>query len=103
MGRPGLGRIVLLCKSSDGLVPPDDHIKLICTATFWINPLVAPRSFFVCARKLAQKHTSIPAWAAPKIIRRRTAPGEAFIAADAEVGALNYELDIEEFRPGRGR
>ena len=32
----------------------------ICTATFWINPLVAPRSFFVCARKLAQKHTSIP-------------------------------------------
>ena len=50
----------LLCKSSDGLVPPDDHIKLICTAAFWINPLVAPRSFFVCARKLAQKHTSIP-------------------------------------------
>ena len=37
------------------------HIKLICTAALWINPLVAPRSFFVCARKLAQKHTSIPA------------------------------------------
>jgi hypothetical protein len=32
----------------------------ICTAAVWINPLVAPRSFFVCARKLAQKHTSIP-------------------------------------------
>jgi hypothetical protein len=36
------------------------RIKLICTAAFWIDPLVAPRSFFVCARKLAQKHTSIP-------------------------------------------
>jgi hypothetical protein len=42
-------------------VPRDDHTKLICTAALWINPLVAPRSFFVCARKLAQKHTSIPA------------------------------------------
>ena len=42
-------------------MPPDDHIKLICTAALWINPLVAPRSFFVCARKLAQKHTSLPA------------------------------------------
>jgi hypothetical protein len=45
---------------SDGIVPPEDHIKLICTAALWVNPLVAPRSFFVCARKLAQKHTSIP-------------------------------------------
>jgi hypothetical protein len=36
------------------------HAQVICTAAFWINPLVAPRSFFVCARKLAQKHTSIP-------------------------------------------
>jgi hypothetical protein len=49
-----------------GLVPPDDHIKLICTAAFWIKPLVAPRSFFVCARKLAQKHTSIPPRAPPQ-------------------------------------
>jgi hypothetical protein len=45
-------------------VPPDDHTKLICTAALWINPLVALRSFFVCARKLAQKHTSLPADAA---------------------------------------
>jgi hypothetical protein len=29
-------------------------------AALWINPLVALRSFFVCARKLAQKHTSLP-------------------------------------------
>jgi hypothetical protein len=49
------------CNSSDGLVPPDDHTKLICTAALWVNPLAATRSFFVCARKLAQKHTSLPA------------------------------------------
>jgi hypothetical protein len=47
--------------SAEMQVPPEDHIKLSCTAALWINPLVAPRSFFVCARKLAQKHTSIPA------------------------------------------
>jgi hypothetical protein len=44
---------------------------LICTAALWVNPLVALRSFFVCARKLAQKYTSLPAAGAP---RRRTAP-----------------------------
>jgi hypothetical protein len=37
-----------------GIVPPDDHTKLICIAALWITPLVALRSFFVCARKLAQ-------------------------------------------------
>jgi hypothetical protein len=42
-------------------VPPDDLTELICTAALWINLLVALRSFFVCARKLAQKHTSLPA------------------------------------------
>jgi hypothetical protein len=45
---------------NNGIVPPDDHTKLICTAALWINPLVALRSFFVCARKLAQKYTSLP-------------------------------------------
>jgi hypothetical protein len=61
VGRGRLNCRNLLCNSSDGLVPPDDHTKLICTAALWVNPLVALRSFFVCARKLAQKYTSLPA------------------------------------------
>jgi hypothetical protein len=61
VGRGRLNCRNLLCNSSDGLVPPDDHTKLICTAALWVNPLVALRSFFVCARKLAQKYASLPA------------------------------------------
>jgi hypothetical protein len=34
---------------------------VICLATSWVNPLVARRSNFVCASKLAQKLTSLPA------------------------------------------
>ena len=47
------------CISSDDLVPPGDHTKLICTATLWAYPLAAHLSNFVCARKLAHKHTSL--------------------------------------------
>jgi hypothetical protein len=36
-------------------------LKVICSATLWVNPLAAPRSNFVCARILAQKHTCLPA------------------------------------------
>ena len=41
-------------------VRPYDRTKLICTAALWVSPLAARRSFFVRARKLAQKHTSLP-------------------------------------------
>jgi hypothetical protein len=34
---------------------------------FWINPLVAPRSFFVCARKLAQNTHLNPCPFSPQI------------------------------------
>jgi hypothetical protein len=49
------------CNSSGGQVPPDDHTKLICTVASWVYPLAANRSFFVCARKLAQKYTALRA------------------------------------------
>jgi hypothetical protein len=58
---PGCGR--RSCGTTAGprrQVAPDDHTKLICTAALWVNPMAAPRSFFVCARKLVQKHTSLP-------------------------------------------
>ena len=32
---------------------------MVCSATPWVSPLAAPRSNFVCARILAQKHTYI--------------------------------------------
>ena len=47
-------------KSTDGQVPPDDHTKLICSVALWVYPLAAHPSFFVCARKLALKCTSLP-------------------------------------------
>ena len=49
------------CNSIDGQVPPVDHTKLICTVALRVYPLAAHRSFFVGARKLAQKYTSLPA------------------------------------------
>ena len=55
------------CKSTGGQVPPDDHTKLICTAALWVYPLAAHRSSFVCARKLAQKHTSLPTGGPPQV------------------------------------
>jgi hypothetical protein len=57
------------CNSTDGQVPPDDHTKLICTVALWVYPLAAHRSFFVCARKLAQKYTSLPACVHPLVVQ----------------------------------
>jgi hypothetical protein len=50
LGR-GLKQITQVCRPIS---------KLIWTATLWVNPLVALRSFFVCARKPAQNYTSLP-------------------------------------------
>jgi hypothetical protein len=77
-------------------VPPDDHTKLICTAALWINPLVALRSFFVCARKLAQKHTSIPAHRSLAVqllsARGRRAPGPRASTASVDATPPRHSI-----------
>jgi hypothetical protein len=44
----------------------DDHTELICTVVLWDYPLAAHLSFFVCARKLASKYTSLPIYITAK-------------------------------------
>jgi hypothetical protein len=49
------------CGFMGGVDPaPDDHTKLICTVALWVYPPAAHRSFFVCARKLAQNTPHSP-------------------------------------------
>jgi hypothetical protein len=58
----------------------------------WVNPLVALRSFFVCARKLAQKYTSLPARTAQE---REALQGEAAGLAGVPRTTLSADL-LEE-------